>query len=184
MKAEVVGCHKGRYMSATLAIPGYAYGAPTLARSPVTLADLADLKKSVLWSAEDEKHLRMAGDVLADQVEEILDLWYGFVASHPHLIKYFLRYARSADCRISGCGAEVIRPMGPEHLSTTARSGLAELPTRDRSAPPSHQEESNRPCGRGHHPGPPPLPDRLYRADLGHHPRLSCEEGPLCGSGG
>lgn len=32
----------------------------------------------------------MAGDVLADQVEEILDLWYGFVGSHPHLIKYFL----------------------------------------------------------------------------------------------
>ncbi len=90
MKADVVGCHKGGYMNATLAIPGYAYGAPTLVRSPVTLADLADLKKSVLWSAEDEKYLRMAGDALADQVEEILDLWYGFVGSHPHLIKYFL----------------------------------------------------------------------------------------------
>jgi hypothetical protein len=31
----------------------------------------------------------MAGEVLADQVDEILDLWYGFVGSHPHLLYYF-----------------------------------------------------------------------------------------------
>jgi hypothetical protein len=31
----------------------------------------------------------MAGRVLADQIEDVLDLWYGFVASHPHLVYYF-----------------------------------------------------------------------------------------------
>jgi hypothetical protein len=31
----------------------------------------------------------MAGKVLADQVDEVLDLWYGFVGSHPHLLYYF-----------------------------------------------------------------------------------------------
>jgi hypothetical protein len=31
----------------------------------------------------------MAGDVLADQVEDVLDVWYGFVAAHPHLVHYF-----------------------------------------------------------------------------------------------
>jgi Protoglobin len=33
----------------------------------------------------------MARDVLADQVEDVLDVWYGFVASNPHLVLYFTR---------------------------------------------------------------------------------------------
>ncbi|MDQ7848679.1 MAG: protoglobin domain-containing protein [Armatimonadota bacterium] len=69
------------------AIPGYTYG--TVKRSPVGLEDLDLLKQSVLFSREDETYLRMAGQVLSDQVEEILDLWYGFVGSHPHLVYYF-----------------------------------------------------------------------------------------------
>ncbi len=68
-------------------IPGYIYG--TAAQSPVGLEDLELLKKSVLFTEEDERYLRMAGQVLADQVEEILDVWYGFVGSHPHLVYYF-----------------------------------------------------------------------------------------------
>jgi hypothetical protein len=68
-------------------IPGYAYG--KVARSPVGLDDLELLKHSVLFTEEDERYLRMAGQVLADQVEEILDLWYGFVGSRPHLVYYF-----------------------------------------------------------------------------------------------
>ncbi len=77
-------------MSATASIPGYTYGQPSVARSPLSLAELDDLKKALLFTDEDVKYLRMAGDVLADQVEPILDLWYGFVGSHPHLVKYFL----------------------------------------------------------------------------------------------
>lgn len=74
---------------ATTAIPGYTYGQPGTVRSPLSLAELDQLKQALLWSAEDERYLRQAGEVLADQVEAILDLWYGFVASHPHLVKYF-----------------------------------------------------------------------------------------------
>jgi len=68
-------------------IPGYEYG--NVPHSPVTLAELDLLKQTVLFGEEDERYLRMAGDVLADQVEDVLDLWYGFVASHPHLVAYF-----------------------------------------------------------------------------------------------
>lgn len=71
------------------AIAGYTYGKETVPRSPVSMEDLELLKKSVLFTEEDGKYLRMAGEVLADQVEEILDLWYGFVGSHPHLVYYF-----------------------------------------------------------------------------------------------
>lgn len=73
----------------TTSIPGYTYGTHQVSRSPLNAQDLEDLKKSVLFGPEDEKYLRMAGEVLADQIEEILDVWYGFVGSHPHLVYYF-----------------------------------------------------------------------------------------------
>lgn len=75
-------------MKSTL-IPGYTYGTAVVPPSPVSLEEFELLKKSVLFTEEDEKYLRLAGDVLADQVEAVLDLWYGFVASHPHLVYYF-----------------------------------------------------------------------------------------------
>ena len=70
-------------------IPGYTYGTPAVAQAPVSEEDFELLKKTVLFTDEDERYLRMAAEVLADQVEEILDLWYNFVGSHPHLVYYF-----------------------------------------------------------------------------------------------
>lgn len=70
-------------------IPGYTYGTAEVVTSPVSLEDFERLKKAVMFTEEDERYLKMAGEVLADQVEEILDLWYGFVGSHPHLLYYF-----------------------------------------------------------------------------------------------
>jgi Protoglobin len=76
-------------MEAASAIPGYTYGSDELPRSPVSDDDLALLKQTVLFGDDDERYLRMAGEVLHDQVEDVLDVWYGFVASHPHLVRYF-----------------------------------------------------------------------------------------------
>jgi hypothetical protein len=70
-------------------IPGYSYGTADVTRSPVSEQDLADLKASVLFGDDDERALLAAADVLEDQVEDVLDVWYGFVASHPHLVRYF-----------------------------------------------------------------------------------------------
>lgn len=68
-------------------IAGYTYG--SVSQSPVTLKDFEGLKKAVLFTAEDERYLKMAGEVLKDQIDAVLDLWYGFVGSHPHLVYYF-----------------------------------------------------------------------------------------------
>ncbi len=76
-------------MSTATEIPGYTYGTPEVAPSPVTDEDLAKLQAATLFSEEDARSLRMAGEVLADQIEDVLDLWYGFVGSHPHLVHYF-----------------------------------------------------------------------------------------------
>lgn len=74
-------------MSEHNSLPGYTYGRVT--PSPVSIDELALLKQTVLFSEEDERLLRLAGDVLADQTDAILDVWYGFVGSHPHLLRYF-----------------------------------------------------------------------------------------------
>ncbi|WP_127128331.1 protoglobin domain-containing protein [Georgenia sp. SYP-B2076] len=68
-------------------IPGYGYG--NAAPSPVSVEELGLLKASVLFGPEDEAALRRAGEVLADQVEEILDVWYAFVGANPQLLAEF-----------------------------------------------------------------------------------------------
>jgi hypothetical protein len=78
----------------TSSIPGYSYGAANSAISPLTLEDLENLKRAVLFGPQDQQYLQLAGEVLADQVEEVLDVWYGFVASHPHLLYYYLAAVR------------------------------------------------------------------------------------------
>ena len=69
-------------------IPGYTYGAADLERSPLSLDDLGLLETTLLFTDTDRDALRQAGTVLGDQVEDILDLWYGFVGSNPHLLAY------------------------------------------------------------------------------------------------
>lgn len=70
-------------------VPGYAYGQRTLAISPVSLAELKQLQASLLFGEEDVKALRQSKAILADQTGAILDVWYGFVASTPHLVHFF-----------------------------------------------------------------------------------------------
>ena len=73
----------------TQTIPGYTFGSPDVARSPVSAGDVELLKATLLWSEDDDRYLRMAGEVLGDQVDDVLELWYGYVGSQPHLVHYF-----------------------------------------------------------------------------------------------
>ena len=57
--------------------------------SPVTLEELELLQQSMLFGEDDVRALRTSLEVLRPQVEEILDVWYGFVASTPQLVYYF-----------------------------------------------------------------------------------------------
>lgn len=71
------------------AIAGYTFGTEQTAHSPLTLSDLELLKQTVLFTDEDERYLRMAGEVLEDQIAAVLDVWYAFVAANEHLVYYF-----------------------------------------------------------------------------------------------
>ena len=83
-------------------IAGYEFGTRSVVRSPLGIEDLDLLKQTVLFGEEDEEHLRMAGDVLEDQVEDVLDVWYGFVGDYPHLIRYFSDAEGQADTEYLG----------------------------------------------------------------------------------
>jgi Protoglobin len=72
-----------------ISIPGYTFGTATVAPTPVGAEDVELLKETLLWSNDDDRYLRMAGEVLADQVDDVIELWYGYVGSHPHLVEYF-----------------------------------------------------------------------------------------------
>lgn len=70
-------------------IPGYDFGSPAVAQSPVTLEEFELLKKTVLFSEEDAAALRRSREILAPQAEQILDVWYGFVGANAHLVSAF-----------------------------------------------------------------------------------------------
>jgi hypothetical protein len=73
----------------TKRIPGYTYGMPEVAQSVVSVQELDDLKASAGFSEEDERYLRQAGAVLADQTKQIVDHWRsGIIARIPNLARH------------------------------------------------------------------------------------------------
>lgn len=69
--------------------PGYTHGQPSVAVAPYTLADLKALQASLLFTDDDVAALRQSKAILADQTDAILDVWYGFVAGSPELVRFF-----------------------------------------------------------------------------------------------
>ena len=69
-------------------IPGYDRSTEKVAKSPITLAEWEELKKSALFSEEDVVYLRLSESVLADHVDDLLKTWRGIIFDHPHLRAY------------------------------------------------------------------------------------------------
>src|SRR5699024_9899068 len=58
--------------------------------SPVSQEKLKELPTDVMWSDDDAPALRRAGEILKPRVKDILDVWYDFIGSTPHLVSTFL----------------------------------------------------------------------------------------------
>lgn len=106
-------------MKAIASIPGYSCAAESVRRSPVTLADLELMKKSVSFNDEDAAYLRLSQDVLKDQIEEVLNVWIGFVGSNPHLLATFV--SKSSGQPDSGY-LEAVRKRFGQWILETARA--------------------------------------------------------------
>jgi len=69
--------------------PGYTYGQATVMPSTISMEDLIQLKASAMFTEEDERYLRLAGDVLNDQTAQIVDLWRkDIISSIPNLARH------------------------------------------------------------------------------------------------
>lgn len=74
-------------MSEIQTIPGYAYG--QVPASPLSVSELELLLNTLTFNDQDRANLAKAKTILEDQVEAILDVWYGFVGSQPQLLAHF-----------------------------------------------------------------------------------------------
>ena len=101
-------------------IPGYTYGTDAVPRSPVGLQELELLKATLLLGDDDLAALRRSGEVLAPRVEEILDVWYGFVGANPHLLAAFSNADGQPDQRY----LTAVRRRFGQWILDTARAGF------------------------------------------------------------
>ena len=115
----------------------------TRPHSPLGMEDLDLLKQTVLFTGEGERYLRMAGDVLEDQIEDVLDVWYGFVGDHPHLISTTFRALTARTPTTSGECASV---------PTNGYSTLAADPTTRNGWTTSRRSGCVTPTSRGTRP--------------------------------
>jgi len=71
-------------------IPGYGYGSPQAARSPISLEELRQLEQTVGWSDKDAQVLRRHADLFRRNAEAMVDSWRAVIGSQEHLLKWFL----------------------------------------------------------------------------------------------
>jgi Protoglobin len=70
-------------------IRGYTYGSAEVAPSTLSMQEFEKLKLAAGFTAETERSLRLAGQVLSEQTKQIVDHWRSrIIASIPHLAKH------------------------------------------------------------------------------------------------
>lgn len=118
-------------MSETSAIPGYAYG--RVPASPLARSELELILNTVTFNDQDRANLAKARTILEDQVEAILDVWYGFVGSQPQLLAHFSdaeghpipEYLARVRARFGQWILDTLsRPYDPEFLAYAYEIGL------------------------------------------------------------
>ena len=103
----------------TINLPGYTYGSGEVARSPISMEEWEQLKKSALFSEEDVVYLRMSENLLKDHVEDLLTAWRGIVFDHPHLSAY---YENPESQKVDTEYAKAVRQRFGQWILDTARA--------------------------------------------------------------
>lgn len=96
-------------------IHGYTLGSAP--RAPVSLHDFHRMRSAALFGDDDIAALRRSHDVVAPQTDAILDVWYGFVGSLPHLLASF-----SQDGVPDGAYLAAVRKRFGQWILDTARA--------------------------------------------------------------
>jgi hypothetical protein len=73
----------------TGSVPGYDFGKPAVARSPVSLEELRHIEETIGWTEDDARVLQQYGDIFRQHAEEMVDAWRAVIASKPFLAQWF-----------------------------------------------------------------------------------------------
>jgi hypothetical protein len=75
--------------TAPSSIPGYDYGAPRSAISPVSESDLSQLEQTAGWTGADAAVLMQHADLFRAKAESMVDSWRAVIGSQAHLSRWF-----------------------------------------------------------------------------------------------
>jgi hypothetical protein len=76
-------------VSTTPHIPGYDFGSPDSAQSPLSMKELRQLEQTVGWTSEDVQLLRKHAALFQAHAERMVDGWRAVIGEQPHLSKWF-----------------------------------------------------------------------------------------------
>ena len=94
-------------------------GAGALPPAPISLEEFHQMEQAAFFTPEDVRHLRMSWDVLRDQVEVVLDVWYDFMAAYPFLLQTF---SRPSDGQPDQRYLDAVRQRFARWIETTAQA--------------------------------------------------------------
>ena len=83
-----------------LGIPGYGFGLPATAQSPVSTEDLQLLEQTMGWTAEDAQLLLRYSPFFQEHADKMVDAWRTVIGEQPHLSQcFYLMAARTKNTR-------------------------------------------------------------------------------------
>ncbi|HEY4358440.1 MAG TPA: protoglobin domain-containing protein [Acidobacteriaceae bacterium] len=130
-----------------LSIPGYDYGAPESALSPVSEEELSQLEQTAGWNAEDAAVLARHAEVFQAKAESMVDSWRAVIGSQPHLAKWFFKpdgtpddaYKASVKQRFVQWVVDVaLRPHDRDWLNYQQEIGLRHTPAKKNKTDNAH----------------------------------------------
>jgi hypothetical protein len=131
----------------TSSIPGYDYGTPKSAVSPVSKGELLKLEQTVGWSPADAEVLFRHGDLFRAKAESMVDSWRGIIGSQHHLAHWFVKpdgnpdhaYKASVKRRFVQWVVDVaLRPHDRDWLNYQQEIGLRHTPAKKNKTDGTH----------------------------------------------
>jgi len=128
-------------------IPGYDYGTPKNATSPVSEAELRLLEQAAGWTPNDAMLLARHADLFHAKAETMVDSWRSVIGSQPHLSHPFTRpdgapdddYKASVKRRFVQWVVDVAtRPHDSDWLNYQFEIGLRHTPAKKNSTDGAH----------------------------------------------
>ena len=77
-------------MSTIPQTPGYDFGTPKSAESPLSDEDLRNLEQTIGWTNDDRDILLKHASLFEQQAEAMVDSWRAVIAAQPHLAHWFV----------------------------------------------------------------------------------------------